>query len=138
MRALPALLLFLTACGSTRDVPALTERDPAEAVALDVRTAEDLASRLGALGLDLTYNSRTESGARASGGAVYATAGGELLSVFEYPSETARDADLPFLTGQVGAGGRVYAYGDRLAVAFEGSNADVRRTLDQALDPVSE
>ena len=134
---LAAALFAFAGCQSTQNVPTVGgDRNPAEAVALDVRTAQDLASRLQGLGLDLSYSSRAESNARATGGAVYETAGGELLSIFEYPSATARDADLAFLTGQVGPGGAVYTYGDGLAVAFEGSDANARRTLGETLTPV--
>lgn len=142
-RPTPLLIAFAAVaaapgCQSAQGVPTVGgDRNPAEAVALDVRTAQDLASRLTGSGLDLTYESRAESNARATGGSVYETGGGELLSIFEYPSATARDADLTFLTGQVGPGGAVYTYGDRLAVAFEGSDADVRAVLDDALTRVT-
>ena len=134
---LTAALFTLAGCQSTGDVPTVGgDRNPAEAVALDVRTAQDLASRLEGLGLDLAYVGRAETNARASGGAAYETAGAEDLFVFEYPSEAARDADVQNLTAPGGAAASVYTYGDRLAVVFSGTDAEVRAALDQALVPV--
>ncbi|MDT0630341.1 hypothetical protein RQM47_04290 [Rubrivirga sp. S365] len=137
MRLLPALLLLSVAgCQSTRDVPTLGgDRNPAEAVALDVTTAADLASRLDALGLDLAFVSRTEPNARASGGAAYEVAGGGELFVFEYPTAAARNADITSLAASGGADTSVYAYGERLVVVYAGADADVRATLDGALTP---
>ena len=137
MRVLPALLLLLTACESTQDVPAVGARNPAQAVATRVTTAEDLASRLRGSGLDLTFVSTTQTNARSSGGRIYETDTGGRLFVFEYPSEDARDADLEFLLARPGTV-RVYTYARRLAVVFRGTNPDVIETLDETLAPVAE
>jgi hypothetical protein len=111
---------------------------PLQTVPLEVDDVDDLAARLQGLGIEMTLESYSSSNARSISGATYALPDDDTLIIFEYGTQTARDADLEALAAESEPGGAasIYAAADRFAVVYSGTDADTRAALADLLDPV--